>query len=144
VKAFGDMVTVLHGKLGDVIKDHDRIKDINICFFDYMGTPTGNKTQDIFPLRDIDCFLQTTERTQVLLACTFCYRINPRTHIPEDLQEVYDTLGIEHMVRHHLLADIFSKNRFVVSREPCQNPYSYHQEKGQAMMFFMFVLTKTK
>lgn len=44
--------------------------DINVVYFDYTGNIEGNKSLNLFPLEDIDFFLNNTPQTRIIMALT--------------------------------------------------------------------------
>jgi hypothetical protein len=63
-------------KLEDLLLGLGRTRGFNVAYFDYCGTITGDRANDVFPLEDIQLFLKrvATRKQDVVFACTFAVR----------------------------------------------------------------------
>ncbi len=79
--------------------------NVNVVYFDYMGTVTGNRAKGEYPLEDISCFLENwacSDGRHVVMCLTFCARMSEK--LPEDCPNVQSAildLYLDPIIRWH-------------------------------------------
>lgn len=114
-KRMKEHLLLLHGKkvhveggvtLADwLLTTRRRQNIINVAYFDYMGSITGNRSRGEHPLEDISCFLgrwACGDGGHVVMCMTFCARVYEK--LPDDCPSVQSAilgLYLEPIIRWH-------------------------------------------
>ena len=86
----GEVVVRLGCTLGRMLRELKGSRIFNVAYFDYCGTVTGDRGSGMFPLEDIQLFLEhvATRQTSIVLACTFALR-NANGFNGDDVTELF-------------------------------------------------------
>lgn len=92
-------IGIVHASLGQYL-DTEKSLDFNIAYFDYEGEITGNKALDVYPLRDMETFLNKVQKHKdahadnVVLAvtCSMSRRSKSRVRHVADVEDRLEKL----------------------------------------------------
>ena len=108
------------------------LQSINLCYFDYMGSIEGNKTNDLFPLEDMYKFLLNNHQSKLIFACTFSTRsyhglFEDRTKMSEQMNTDF-------------LLPLFKSTQWAIIDQI--KPHCYRRKSSASMVFYLYVLKK--
>jgi hypothetical protein len=128
--------------IGEYIEKMDEkdIQSINLCYFDYMGCISGNKTKDTYPLEDMCSFLTKSTQDKIVFACTFSRRAKKPSFISAE----------EYIIGYFLKQLFIYSQRKIIDSQIISYSGSLSNRgkqksvngKGSPMLFCLFVLER--